>query len=79
MITCYIKQYQEARFVGSECRVHRRLHIWLDPIEVYRRTTPTHACSTPFLIFYSQILSYIQSNFILSKLTCLSQTFDVMI
>ncbi len=51
MITCCIKQYQEARFVGLECRVHRHLHIWLDPIEVYRRTTPTHAC-TPFSFFY---------------------------
>ena len=47
MITCCTEQYREARFVGSECRAHRRLHICLDPIEVYRRTTPTHAC-TPY-------------------------------
>jgi hypothetical protein len=56
MITCYTKQYQEARFVDSECRVHRHLHILLDPIEVYRRTTPTHACR--LLYFFSVTLEF---------------------
>jgi hypothetical protein len=63
MITCCTKQCQEAKFVGSECRVHRRLHIWLDPIEVYRRTTPTHACTRFLLLsdlqFYLILIEFI--------------------
>jgi hypothetical protein len=76
MITYYTKQYQEARFVGLEYRLHRHLHTCLDPIEVYHHTTPIHAW---FILITLKLYLRFLDEFILLYPTCFSQTFDVII